>query len=96
MIEPDSSAHFDLQVFRGFFDAETCSEIITEMRGSQASPAVTYGQGQAGSVNERVRSVARLIPSRSTVEYVMRRLVDYRARLEELFGLALNSCEDPR
>jgi predicted 2-oxoglutarate/Fe(II)-dependent dioxygenase YbiX len=96
MIEPDLSAHFDLQLIRGFFNAETCWEIINEMRRSPASPAVTYGQGKAGSVNARVRNVTQLKPSRTTVEHVTRRLMDYRARLEEHFGLALNACEDPQ
>lgn len=96
MTEPDLSAGFDLQLISGFFDAETCRELISEMRRSPASPAVTYGQSQAGSVNERVRKVTRLIPSRSTVEHVTRRLLDYRGRLEEHFGLALRGCEDPQ
>ncbi len=96
MTEPDLTAHFALQLIRGFFDAETCSDLISELRRSPASPAVTYGQSQAGSVNERVRNVTRLIPSQSTVEFVMHRLMVHRTRFEEHFGVALSSCEEPQ
>lgn len=94
--EPDLSAQFDLQLISSFFDAETCRRIISEMRSSPSGPAVTYGQSSAGLVNERVRTVTRVMPSRLTVEQVTSRLMDARVGLEENFGLALSGCEDPQ
>jgi SM-20-related protein len=91
-----TNTDFDLHLVKGFFDAETCRDLITELRGSPAAPAVTYGQGGPGSVNERVRKVARLIPSRKTIEQVTRRLVDYREKVGEHFGISLSGCEEPQ
>src|SRR5882672_8311461 len=94
MTKPNTD--FDLHLVCGFLDPETCRELITEMRQSSAVPAVTYGQGGAGSINERVRRVERLMPSRETVEQVTRRLIDYREKVGEHFGMSLSGCEEPQ
>ena len=85
---------FDLLLVKNFFDAETCRQLIAEMRHSPASPAVTYGQGGRGSINERVRKVESLMPSKETVEHVRRRLMDYREEVGAHFGISLSGCED--
>lgn len=87
---------FDLHLARSFFDVETCRELIGELRRSSSSPALTYAKDNLGSVDERVRKVARLMPSPEIVEYVVRRLTAYRERIEEYFKVSLSSCEDPQ
>ncbi|HEY9283614.1 MAG TPA: 2OG-Fe(II) oxygenase, partial [Pyrinomonadaceae bacterium] len=54
------------------------------------------GRGPSGAVDERVRKAARLAPSRETVEFVARRLSDFKARVEDHFGLKLAGCEEPQ
>ena len=87
---------FDLHLARSFFDVETCLELIGELRRSSSSPALTYAKDNLGSVDERVRKVARLIPSPETVGYVRRRLAAYREKIEEYFKISLSGCEDPQ
>jgi SM-20-related protein len=94
--KPNAHSHFDLYTVRGFFDAETCAELITEMRRSPAGPATLYGRDESGSVDERVRKAARLVPSWETVERVRRRLLEYRGEVGEHFGISLSGCEDPQ
>ena len=96
MTTPNQDAHFDLYLMQRFLDAETCRQLIAEMRRSPASPAVTYGQGGPGSVNERVRKVESLMPSKETVQHVSRRLMDYREAVAEHFGISLSGCEEPQ
>lgn len=96
MTKPTPDSPFDLLLVASFLDPETCRELITEMRFSPAAPAVTYGQGGPGSVNERVRRVERLMPSTETVERVTRRLIDYRQKVGEHFGISLSGCEEPQ
>jgi predicted 2-oxoglutarate/Fe(II)-dependent dioxygenase YbiX len=86
----------DLLLVTSFFDPETCRELIAEMRGSPAVPAMTYGQGDAGSINERVRKVESLMLSKETVEHVKRRLIDYRQKVGEHFEISLSGCEEPQ
>jgi SM-20-related protein len=92
----DLSDHFDLNLVRNFFDVDFCRELIAEMRLSTASPAVTYGQGSSGEINERVRKVARVQPSENTIARVAHRLRDHRERVAEHFGISLSSCEEPQ
>ena len=87
---------FDLHINRDFFDADTCRELIGELRHSQASSALTYGKAEAGLVDERVRKVTRIRPSRQTIEKVTSRLGNYRASIENHFGIKLSDCEEPQ
>ena len=96
MTKPTPDAPFDLYLVERFFDPETCRELIAKMRRSPSAPAVTYGQGGPGSINERVRKVEKLEPSRETVEQVRRRLLEYREKVGEHFGISLGSCEEPQ
>jgi SM-20-related protein len=91
-----TNTDFDLHLVKGFLDAKTCRDLIAEMRQSPASPAVTYGQGGPGSVNERVRKVERLMPARETIEHVTQRLVEYREKVSEHFGINVSECEEPQ
>ncbi len=96
MTKPTPDCSFDLHLVRSFFDSETCRELIAELRRSPGGPAVTYGAGRPGSVNERVRKVARLVPARETVEHVTERLIDYRQMVEKHFGISGSGCEEPQ
>ena len=91
-----SSDYFDLYLVRNFFDADTCRELIAAMQSSPARPAVTYGQGSAGEINDRVRKVTRVQPSTETVTRVSQRLMDHREKVAEHFGTNLKSCEEPQ
>ena len=95
LTKPNTDSCFDLYMVRGFFDAETCRELITEMHRSPAGPATVYGR-ESGSVDERVRKATRLVPSSETVERVRRRLLEYRGEVGEHFGISLSGCEDPQ
>jgi len=88
--------HFDLYLVKNFFDVETCRELIAEMRSSPASPAVTYGQGSSGELNDRVRKVARVQPSEKTVARVAERLMDRREEISEHFRVKPTDCEEPQ
>jgi SM-20-related protein len=97
MTKPDSvDAHFDLYMVRSFFNAETCGELIKELSRCPISPATVYGRGESGAVDERVRKVARLMPSRETFERVRRRLLEYSAEVGEHFGMSFSVCEEPQ
>ncbi len=94
ILKPDT--HFNLFLIRNFLDAATCHELIAEMRSSPASPAVTYGQGSSGEVDERVRKVTRAQPEAKTVARVAQRLMDHRESVAEHFGVSLSRCEEPQ
>jgi len=100
MHEPVTKAiadfQFDLHLARSFFDVETCRELIVELRRSSSRPALIFAKDDLGSVDERVRKLARLRPSPETVEYVRRRLTAYREKIEEYFKVSLTGCEDPQ
>jgi len=96
MTKPTPASPFDLHLVKGFFDAGTCLELITELRRSPGGPAVTYGEGGPGLVNERVRKVERLVPARETVEHVTASLIDYRQKIGVYFGISLSGCEEPQ
>lgn len=87
---------FDLYMVRSFFDAETCVEFMSEMRRCQASPATVYGRSESGSVDERMRKVARLLLSQETVERVRQRLLESVGEVGEHFGISLSRCEEPQ
>ena len=93
--QPTTTPKFDLHIVKGFFDANTCREVVNDMRRSPAAAAVTYGKGE-GSVDERVRRARRVSPSANTVAYVTRRLEEQRQNLESHFGVGLSGYEPPQ
>ena len=88
----------ELELFldAAFLDARERADVLAEMRASSGAAATIYGVGESASVDERVRKVARLAPSRETVEFVTRRLNESRAALEEHFRVKLSECEEPQ
>jgi SM-20-related protein len=96
MMLPDSTAHFNLYLLRSFFSARTCGEIIAELSRAPEDRAPVYGRGEAGAVDERVRKVARLMPSQETVERVRRRLLETLQEVGAHFGMSLSGCEEPQ
>ncbi|MDX6306057.1 MAG: SM-20-related protein [Blastocatellia bacterium] len=93
--QPTTTPKFDLHIVKDFFDANTCREVVNDMRRSPADAALTYGKGE-GSVDERVRRARRVSPSSNTVAYVTRRLEEHRQDLVSHFGIALSGCEPPQ
>ena len=96
MIDSTPNQIFDLFSHKSFFDSEKCFEIIGEMRDCQPVQAAIYGIGETGSVDERVRKVSRITPSRETVEYVRERLLNCKTQVAEHFGVELVNCEEPQ
>ncbi len=92
----DATALFDFLVLPAFFDAQTCEEIVDELRLASGSQAPIYGQGPSGSIDERVRKAARRMPSAETVEYVRQRLWECKREVEERFRIILSECEEPQ
>lgn len=95
-MKTEAHAHFNLYTVKSFFDAQTCALLIEELRRADAVPAPVYGQGAAGAVNERVRKVTQLAPSRETLEMVKARLLKCRDEVALHFGLSLKRCEEPQ
>jgi SM-20-related protein len=93
--QPTTTPKFDLHIVKDFFDANTCREVVNDMRDSPAAASLTYGKGEA-AVDERVRRASRVSPSAKTVAYVTRRLEEYRRDLERHFGVELSGCEPPQ
>ena len=93
---PDAAALFDLYLLKDFFDASICREIIAELAQAPEAPATVYGKGEAGAVDEKVRKVARRMPSPETFERVRSRLLEVRGEVGAHFGVELGSCEEPQ
>lgn len=92
----NTTALFDLFTAESFFDAPTCRELIDEMRRCQTVPATVYGMDKASAVNEKVRKVTRLMPSQQTVNFVRKRLLNFRNEVGAHFRITLDNCEDPQ
>jgi SM-20-related protein len=96
MMTPDATAYFNLYLVRDFFNARIRGEIIAELSRAPEDPGTVYGLGAGGSVDERVRKVARPLPSSETVERVRQRLLETREEVGAHFGVSLTGCEDPQ
>jgi SM-20-related protein len=96
MTTTDVCAHFDLFLVGGFFNSQTCTEIVNKLRSAEVSPAAVYGREVAGSIDEQVRKAARLQPARAMVEFVRRRLLECKGEVEQHFGVKLSDCEEPQ
>ena len=92
----DVRARFDLFLVSDFFAPQTCAEIVAELRSAEINPATVYGRSVSGSIDERVRKVARLRPAQATFEFVRRRLLECKGAVEQHFGIKLDECEEPQ
>jgi SM-20-related protein len=92
----DATTVFDLFVLPGFFDEQSCAQIIAEMRLATENSATVYGQSSSGSVEERIRKAAQQTPSPATVDHVRRRLWECNLEVEKHFSIGLSSCEEPQ
>lgn len=79
---------FDFHEARGFLDDATCRDLIAELRKSDGGPALTYGKGESGGVDERVRKVARLVAAPEIAKLVLDRLMAYREKLAQHFEIS--------
>lgn len=96
MTMPDEAAPFNLYLASNFFEAQTCHEIIGELFRAHEALATVYGRDEVGSVDERVRKVARVTPSADIVERVRRGLLATREEVGAHFGISLRTCEEPQ
>jgi SM-20-related protein len=79
-----------------FLDRATCERFIVELGAAAGVPAPVYGGigGPVGSVDSRVRKVARLAAPDLLRNTVNLRFEDVRPQIEEHFGVALTHSED--
>jgi SM-20-related protein len=91
-----SQTGFDLLVVENFLNHGECAELVAEMQHSPKVSALTYGETEAGAINEKVRRVARVQPSPESVAQVLARLEDLQMSIEEHFSVKLSSLEQPQ
>jgi predicted 2-oxoglutarate/Fe(II)-dependent dioxygenase YbiX len=100
---------FDLYRVKNFLKEEVCRELIDEMRNSAASPALTYGKGDAdrrltapdhdrpaGAIDDSVRRVKRVHTSPQSVELIRRWLEEQRESIAGHFVVNLTGFEEPQ
>lgn len=96
MNQSELITRFGLHLEKGFFDAETCEEMLDELRLARGRPATIYGSSESGSIDERVRRTTRLAVSRKTEEFVRRCLSERMREIGTHFGVDLVECEEPQ
>lgn len=89
-------ARFDLFFVEEFFDAQTCEQLIAEIRTAWGGPATVYREGAATPVDESVRKTTRRMLSPETTEFVRQRLLERIEEVERHFQIVLNDCEAPQ
>jgi len=87
---------FDFYVCGNFLDAASCNRLIDEIRRSEAGKAMTYGKGDAGSIDERTRRVRTALVSKDTIDKVSSRLSEHLPHLRSHFQIELDSFEEPQ
>ncbi|WP_395685387.1 2OG-Fe(II) oxygenase [Caenimonas koreensis] len=87
---------FDLYLQPDFFDPPTCQRVLADLVNAAGEQAAVYGVSEGGVVDERVRKVMRLAPSRATVDFVESRLMQARVAIAAHFRLELAGCEAPQ
>ena len=92
----ESGARFRLFLAEGFFDAQTCEQIIDEIRAAWGGPATVYREGAANPVDERLRKTTRRMLSPERTEFVRHRLLELMQEIERHFQIALSDCEPPQ
>src|ERR671924_463013 len=92
---PRTRPLFDLYIIKNFLDLKNCRELIADMRSSAASPALTYGKGEA-AIDERVRRVKQVSVSRDSIVSVTQRLEQQRTAVERHFSVNLTNLEEPQ
>lgn len=81
---------------RNFLDVTTCERIIAEICESKRTPATSYRDGRAKSVDEQKRRVLRASVSSGLHSLVGERLREHKRMLEESFGAPLADWEAPQ
>jgi SM-20-related protein len=90
------ATRFDLLLIRDFFDAETCAEIISEVRSAWGGPATVYREGATNPVDESLRKTTRRMLSPEITEFVRERLLAQKVEVERHFQISLSDCEEPQ
>jgi SM-20-related protein len=96
MMTPNATARFNLYLVKRFFNERVCSDLIAELFRAPENHAPVYGRGEAVSVDEQVRKVARLRPSSEKIERVRQLLLETREEVGAHFGISLSNCEEPQ
>jgi len=92
----DRGTRLGLFFIEEFLDAQTCEQIIAEIRTAWGGPATVYREGAASPVDESLRKTTRRMLSEEMTEFVRRRLLESRPQVESHFQIALNDCEPPQ
>jgi SM-20-related protein len=90
------ATRFGLFLIEDFFDAQTCEEIIAEVRSARGGPATVYREGATTPVDESLRKTTRRMLSPATTEFVRQRLLEQRVAIEQHFQISLSDCEEPQ
>jgi SM-20-related protein len=69
--------------------------LCEEMRGAERFPATAH-KGGAYSVQPDVRRTSRVRVGDAWVEFVSNRLIEWRPRLVDHFGVPLGDCQEPQ
>jgi SM-20-related protein len=86
----------DLFIIKQFFEPLACDAMVAELKSSEASAATVYGRTTSGSVDQNTRRTLRVKPSDTTIELVMRRLLECKEAVEKHFAVTLSECEEPQ
>jgi predicted 2-oxoglutarate/Fe(II)-dependent dioxygenase YbiX len=92
----DATTLFDFLVLPNFFDEQRLKTTVDEMIRALGVRAPVYGHSQSGTVDERVRRVARQTPATETIEYVQQRLWELKPLVEQHFSVSLSESEEPQ
>src|SRR5687768_4357475 len=92
----DLIAAFDLFIVPNYFDPPANERIVNELQAARGVPAPVYGRISGGNVDERVRKVESLNPSKETLELVRGRLLESMEGVARRFDMTLRECENPQ
>jgi SM-20-related protein len=87
---------FNLFLRKEFFDEWMRSELIAGFTRAPRQRAAVYNQGETGSIDERMRKTARIMPSSETVLRIRERLSAIREEIGAHFKINLRDCEEPQ
>lgn len=96
MPNADFFTHFGLFAVKGFFDAELCAKLLSEVRSSASTPATVGIKGDTYAVDENVRRTKWAEVSAETTAFVEERLLALIPTLERHFDVTLTDCQEPQ
>jgi SM-20-related protein len=91
-----TAASLNLFTRRNFLDAQTCRELIEEVRSAPTTRAPVYIRGSDEVIHETIRKTTSFHPADETLSRIHERLLGQKPVLEEHFGQTLTDCEQPQ